>query len=323
MVEEFTVIDIFSGAGGFSRGFKEEGFKILLGLDNYPPAARTFRENFKESFFIEEDVKEIHSEDIINTIGCKPDVVIGGPPCEAFTRTNVRRERIPLNRLYKDPLGQLTLHFIRIVGDIKPKVFVMENVPGIIENGLALALRREFKRVGYSEIFFNILKAEDYGVPSHRKRVFISNIRIKPPKVRKRITVIEAIGDLPPPGTGEIPNHEYVSISRKKLRKIAKLRWGEALIHYQGAEGKIYRNYIRLHPFKIAPTVMGSSRFVHPFENRLLTVREQARLMSFPDDHVFYGSKDAQFNQVGEAVPVKLSQAIAQEVKKYLLGKFK
>ena len=315
---EYTVIDLFSGAGGFSRGFEQAGFKIVLGLDNFEPVANTFQENFPDAIVIVEDIKNVRSEDILAEIGDRPDVVIGGPPCEPFTRTNPRREPDPLDRLYKDPIGRLVLHFIRIVGDLKPKIFVMENVPGIMEGCLKEYLRKEFARVGYPKIYFNVLKAELYGTPSYRTRVFISNIKLKPKPTGRLISVIEAIGDLPDPRSiHDIPNHEYVPLSPRKLRRISKLRWGEALVRFRGAS-KIYGNLIRLHPFKPAPTVMGSSRFIHPFEDRLLTVREHARLMGFPDNHIFLGGREVQYNQVGEAVPVPLAKAIATYIRNWL-----
>ncbi|OYT62342.1 MAG: DNA (cytosine-5-)-methyltransferase [Thermofilum sp. ex4484_15] len=319
MKYRFKVVDLFCGAGGLSRGFKEVGFDIMLGLDNYPPAIKSFKENFPGAKVIEADIKEIRGEDILSEVG-EPDVVVGGPPCEAFTRTNPDRMRDPLDRLYVDPRGSLVLHFIRIIGELNPSVFIMENVPGILEGGLREALIKEFLRIGYREIHFNVLKAEDYLTPSHRTRVFISNIRIKPRPQGRRIKVIEAIGDLPEPDSiHDIPNHEPVPLSRRKKRKISRLRWGQALIHFKGAKGKTYVNLYRLHPYRLAPTIMGSSRFIHPFSDRIITVREQARLMGFPDDHIFKGGRDSQFEQVGEAVPVPLAKAIAMEVAKYLL----
>jgi DNA (cytosine-5)-methyltransferase 1 len=103
-------------------------------------------------------------------------------------------------------------------------------------------------------------------------------------------------------------------VSPRKVRGISRVAWGQALYTYRGSGG-VYRNFIKLHPNKPAPTVMGSVRFIHPYEDRLLTVREQARLMGFPDNHVFLGSRDSQFNQVGEAVPPPLARAIAEVVK--------
>ncbi|MEZ0345024.1 MAG: DNA cytosine methyltransferase [Infirmifilum sp.] len=313
----YRVIDLFCGAGGFSRGFKEEGFSIELGVESMEVVAKTYAANFPEAKVLPVDIKEVHSLDLAKIVE-KPDVIIGGPPCEAYTRANPRRREDPYERLYDDPLGSLVLHFIRIVGDFEPKVFVMENVPGIMDDGLDNVLRREFAEVGYSKIYFNILRAEEHGTPSHRTRVFVSNIPIEPPK-QEKVVVIQALEGLPPPDEYyNIPNHEVVPLGPHRLKRIARLRWGEPLVRYRGYKGRILGNIVRLHPYRVAPTVMGSSRFVHPFENRLLTVREQARLMGFPDYHVFLGGRDLQFNQVGEAVPVPLARAIAREVKKYL-----
>jgi len=316
---EAAFIDLFAGGGGFTRGFVRAGFRPLLAVENFPPAVETYRRNFPEAVVIARDIQEVHSAEILRVLGSRrPEVVIGGPPCEAYTRANPERKRDPLDRLYVDPRGRLVLHFIRIVGDLQPEIFVMENVPGIMDGGLDEVIREEFARVGYGKIYFNILYAEDYGTPSHRVRVFISNVRLKPRKTR-HLRVIDAIGDLPPPDPYYgIPNHEYVPMSRRKRQRISKLRWGEALIHYRGYGGRVLGNYVRLHPYRLAPTVMGSARFVHPFENRVLTVREQARLMGFPDAHVFLGGRDPQFNQVGEAVPPPLARAIAEYIRKLL-----
>jgi len=312
---KYVLFDLFCGAGGFSLGFYlTNRFKHVLAIDNYPPAAKTYKQNFPNTIVITEDIKDINSDIIFDLVDKDIDVVIGSPPCEPFTGANPRRERNPLNRLYKDPIGRLTLHFIRLVGILKPRVFIMENVPAIMDNGLKTALMKEFRIAGYKKIYFNILHAEDYGTPSHRVRVFISNVEIKPQRTRKRVVVAEALSGLPEPGTSYPPNHYVPSMPRKKLRRISRLKWGEALIYYEGARGRRLPNLIRLHPYRIAPTVLGSSRFIHPFEDRFLTVREQARLMGFPDTFVFLGGRDEQYNMVGEAVPVPLSKAIALSV---------
>lgn len=291
-------------------------FKHLLAIDNMSAAARTYKTNFPEALVLVEDIKDVTGKLIVDLVGSDVDVVIGSPPCEPFTGSNPRREKNPLDRLYKDPMGQLTLHFIRVLSDIKPRVFVMENVPAIMDNGLEGALRREFRQAGYKHVYFNVLRAEDYGTPSHRLRVFISNVKLTPPRVRRIITVKEALEGLPPEG-GHLPNHEIPPLSRRKLKRIARLKWGQALVYYEGAKKRL-PNLIRLDPNKIAPTVLGSSRFIHPFYDRFLTVREQARLMGFPDNFVFLGGRDEQYNQVGEAVPVPLAKAIAEELIKKL-----
>ncbi len=308
-----VVVDLFAGAGGFSRGFELEDFEVAVAVENFKPVAETYKTNFPETEVIVRDVKLVSGGEIERICG-DVDVLIGSPPCEPFTSANAKRFPKPEDRLYVDKRGQLTLHFVRLVKELKPKVFVMENVPKILE--LKDALIREFRKAGY-DVHFNILRAENYGNPSRRARVFVSNVKIEPEPEGKRKRVIDAIGDLPEPD-GSIPNHEVLlKIPKGKLDRIRRLRWGESLIRFEGA-GKICTNVTRLHPYRFAPTVMGNSRFVHPFQDRFLTVREHARLMGFPDYHVFLGGKNVQYDMVGEAVPVPLSRAIAREIKKYI-----
>ncbi len=312
IIKNVRVLDLFAGAGGFGIGFRQAGFQIVGAVEAWKYPAETYRRNFPETKVWERDIKTLDATDVEREIG-KPDIIIGGPPCEAYTVANAKREKDPLNRLYKDPRGRLTLHYIRFIGDLQPETFVMENVLGIIEGDLKEALRYEFGRVGY-EVKFNVLEASRFGVPSTRTRVFISPIRIRP-KTEKKVTVWEAIGDLPDPREPHsIPNHDYKALPRRVERVVHKLRWGRAPVYFRGAK-RVHQNYIRLHPNRVAPTVMGSSRFIHPFSDRLLTVRENARLMSFPDNHVFYGPIEQQYNQAGEAVPPKLAFKIAEVVR--------
>ncbi len=319
MKQRYVLLDLFSGGGGYARGFVETGrYRLIMGVDNFPPAAKTYKTNFPEAFFIADDVKDIDLPVIREFTGYgrgEIDVIIASPPCEPFTGANPKRRRDPLDRLYSDPAGQLFLHAIRIIGETQPRAFVIENVPGVLEPPIRRAIARELARVGYKSIHFNVLRAEEHGTPSRRTRVFVSNYKIRPPKKTGPI-VGEALRGLPPAGSPYPPNHEYPpEVSRRHRRRVHSLRWGEALIMFQGARRRL-PNLIRLDPRRPAPTVMGSSRFIHPYEDRLLTVREQARLMGFPDYHIFLGGRDAQYDMVGEAVPPPLAFAIA----KYLAG---
>ena len=307
-----TIVDLFSGAGGFSLGFKKLYLKITLAIDIDHAAVRTYSTNFPETIVIEEDIRNITRKDIEYFVGKKVDIVIGSPPCEPYTGANPLRMKEPLDRLYLDQEGQLTLEYIRLIDELRPKVFVMENVPSIVgTEDLRSAIEYEFKKIGY-KVFFNFLKAEDYGNPSRRTRVFISNIELSPAKTGKKKTVLEAISDLQ--GRYDVPNNEVQELSENKIKEIAKLNFDDYLTMFRGSSGKNIPLYIRLNPYDLAPTVLGNSRFIHPFENRFLTVREQARLMSYPDDHIFLGGRDEQYNQVGESVPVVLSTAIAREI---------
>ena len=320
MKPSYRMIDLFSGAGGFARGFEEAGFKGLLAVENNPPVSKTYKENFPHTIVLSEDIKRVSIEEIRDLLGDDADLldaVIASPPCEPFTGANPKRQKHPIDRLYRDPAGQLFLHAIRIIGELKPKVFFIENVKGIMAREIVEAIKRELGRYGYRTVHFNVLKAEDHGVPSRRTRVFVSNMKIELEKERK-ISVREALEGLPPPGSPYPPNHEYTTISPRKLKRIRGLKWGKSLIKYTGAGGRKLPNMIRLNPREPAPTVLGSSQFIHPYEDRLLTVREQARLMGFPDYHVFLGSRDIQYNQVGEAVPPPLSYRIALNAVKAL-----
>jgi len=311
------VIDLFCGAGGFSLGFKLAGFEISLAVDRDLDVVTTYKANFVNTDVMITDLSRTHSSDL-KIIYDKIDVIIASPPCEAYTLVNKNIMPDPLDRLYTDIRGRLMLDTIRLIGDLKPDIFVIENVPGILIKPIPEYIKRELNRVGYEKIYFNLLNAADYGTPSFRRRVFISNIKIKPRK-RRRITVEEALTGLPDPKyPNNLPNHVYIKLPKRYQRKIYRLRWNQALDYYRGWGFKEYKQYIRLHPNKIAPTIMGRSRFIHPFEDRIITVREEARLMGYPDKYVFYGGIDKQFNQVGESVPPPLSYAIA----KFILEKY-
>ncbi|MGC9209736.1 MAG: DNA cytosine methyltransferase [Acidilobus sp.] len=321
MRQTFLVADLFSGAGGFSRGFELAGFKVAVAVENDPPVAKTYKANFPHAYVIADDIKDVTERTIREVSGLGRgdfDVVIASPPCEPFTPTNRNRMRDPIDRILTDPVGQLYLHAIRLISELKPKYFLIENVSGVIEGPIRKVIEHELTKAGYDEVYFNVLRSERYGVASERVRVFVSNIPLRPPEKRP-LTVMEALEGLPEPGAPWPPNHDAPEgLSRKLARKLPKLRWGRALVRFEGADNRVFRNYIRLSPDRPAPTVMGSSRFIHPFEDRLLTVREQARLMGFPDYHIFLGGKDSQYNMVGEAVPVPLAKALAEIVMRRL-----
>ena len=308
-------IDLFCGAGGFSLGFLQVGFKVLLAIDVDPIVLKTYELNNPEVQTLNEDIRYLHSEKILKLIGEKPDMVLSSPPCEGYTVANRYRQKDPFMRLYEDRSGQLVLHAIRIIGDLQPRFFVMENVPQLLDGELKDALRYEFKRVGFSKIHFNVFHAEDHGTPSKRSRLFISNEKIKIEKTSHEndLKLREVLSDLPAPDfIHDLPNHELTQISQKREKKIRRLRRGNSLVHYRSAKNKMNTNWKKLQGNTICPTIIGHSRYVHATEKRLLTVREHARLMGYPDNYEFYGGASSQYNQIGESVPVPLSNAIAR-----------
>jgi DNA (cytosine-5)-methyltransferase 1 len=315
----FSVVDLFAGGGGFGYGFKKEGFEISAAVEINTAAALTYQRNINPKQLFNTDIRTLSGREFENQ---NPDVVIGGPPCEAYTPVSLNRMDYPTDRLYVDPRGRLTLDYIRLVAHLQPKVFVMENVLQITEGQLKYALIEEFKWAGYERIYFNVLRSENYGSPSERTRVFVSNISFKDWlerfRVSKKTTVWEAIGDLlKPDWAHDIDNHSWVDIPKKFKKRWEKLRFGQAALFF-GRGKQTFKDYTKLHPDKIAPTVKGSGRFLHPYQPRLLSVREQARLMTYPDDFVFEGGLNEQYNQVGESVQPLISNLIAKAVKEFL-----
>jgi len=302
-----TVLDLFCGGGGFSLGFRQAGFEVRRAVENFRPKCETYRANFPDV--------ELTCRDIQDVVVKPPfDVVVGGPPCEPFTPANTERAARPLDRLLKDKIGRLVLQFVRINGDVRPKVFVMENVVQVAEGPLEPELRRFFAEWGFPKIFLNELRAEDAGTPSHRLRLFVSNVRLELPERRKPPPVMDVLKGLPPPGAGNVPNHDASPLTGDKRSRITRLAPGESLYQYRSATGKTHDNWLRLRKDEPAPTVLGNARFVHPTEPRLLTVREHARLMGYPDDYVFKGGRDQQYDAVGESVPPPLARAIAAQL---------
>jgi DNA (cytosine-5)-methyltransferase 1 len=317
---EKTVLDLFCGAGGFAAGFQIiGGYNIIAAIDSGYEVSLTYKHNFPNVTLLNADIHELHSEDILEKIKIVPDVIIASPPCEPYTSANTHRQKDPLTRLYDDEVGGLVLDTIRIIGDIHPDLFVVENVPELMSGELKWALQREFQRVGYDDIYFNVLLAEDYGCPSTRTRLFISNIRLEPIRLKNQLTVQKVLNLPEPTAFHDFVNHQYYPIiSPKKEKKIHNLKPGCAMVYYRAASQKTYTNWVRLDPYELAPTVIGHSRFIHPFEDRVLSVRENARLMGFPDNFHFLGGIDAQYDMVGEAVPPPLSTAIAKYCLKWL-----
>jgi len=308
------VVDLFCGCGGYSLGFIQAGCKILLAVDIDPDTLRTYNQNNPGIPIFNTDIRDLHAQDILNKIKTKPDIIIASPPCESYTNANRYRKKDPFMRLYDDPMGQLVLHTIRIIGDLEPRVFVIENVPQVAVGVLKECLVHEFERVGISPVYFNKFQAQNYGTPSKRARLFISNVKIRMKKQSRErdLKLLDIIGDLPPPESiHDYKNHELTQISKKREKKIQRLRRGSSLIHYRSARNKMNTNWKRLQGNQVCPTIIGHSRYIHPTEKRLLTVREHARLMGYPDDFEFFGGPSNQYNQIGESVPVPLSNAIA------------
>jgi DNA (cytosine-5)-methyltransferase 1 len=314
------ILDLFCGAGGFFYGFKFHVDDIHLAIDIDYSSLETYKLNFPDSIVWQTDIHDLHSIQIDEVLNGSPDVIIASPPCEEFSKANPDSIRSAAERVYGKGSAKLVLDAIRIIGDLSPRVFVIENVAALLNAGGREIVRKEFKHVGIDDVYINMIRAHQHGNPSRRLRVFLSNIKLNLPR-KTPLTVMEAIGDLPRLGLNQIlkpeidiPNHIDYPITEEKIRAISRTRWGQGAKRFRVSKNRSLPNWVRLFPNQLATSINGLSRYIHPYENRLLTVREHARLMSYPDSFVFIGFSDSQYNQVGESVPPLVSQLIAQEV---------
>lgn len=318
-------IDLFSGAGGFSLGFDNVGFQNVFSIDIEPSFCETYKYNFSNHQLIEKDICELSDDEIKYLKEFKEiDVVIGGPPCQGFSIAgNIGRKFVddPRNRLFKE--------FVRVVKVIKPKFFVMENVARLYNHNKGETRKeiiKDFEKIGY-KVDCKILNSADYGVPQIRKRVIfigsLTNQKIEfPPKeVEKYVSVKEALSKYPKLESGQessIPNHIAMSHSLQMLDKMSYVSDGgdrnEIPVKIRPKSGDV-RKYIKYASDKPSVCVTGDMRKIFHYEqNRALTVRELAKLQSFPDNFIFKGNRISQQQQVGNSVPPKMAEAIAKVI---------
>lgn len=311
-----NVIDLFSGAGGLSTGFRMAGFNVILGIDNIPIFCETFEKNDHKS--ICKDIRKVSIEEIKREIGNKKvDVVVGGPPCQGFSMAG-RRDS-------KDPRNSLFMEFVRIVEELKPKFFVMENVLGILtmkttENKFVKdIIFSEFKRIGY-DVKAQKLLASDYGVPQKRRRVIFigtktgKKITFPQPTHSKENWVPVSKVLLPKENVDKIFFHGPKMIEgffrRLENNKKKGCGWGAQFLRLNEPSFTISARYWK----DGADALVKYSNK----EIRMLTPEECASIQTFPKDYIWCGSKREIYTQIGNAVPCLLGKAIAEEIKKSL-----
>ena len=327
MAKKLKYIDLFCGSGGFSLGFDNKGFENIFSIDIEPSFCETYRYNFPNHTLILKDISKLSNDEILKLIGSnKIDVVIGGPPCQGFSMAgNIGRKFIddPRNKLYRE--------FIRVVKVIGPRFFVMENVARLYTHSKGLIRKQiisDFNEIGYN-LECKVVNTIDYGVPQIRNRVLFIGTKLNteilfPKKIDKKpLTVEEAIGSYPPLKSGEdsdFPNHSAMNHSEQMLKKMSFVKEGgdrnQIPVKFRPTSGDI-RKYIRYHRKEPSVCITGDMRKIFHYEqNRALTVRELAKLQTYPDTFIFKGSKISQQQQVGNSVPPKLAESIAEVIKK-------
>ncbi|MBG76876.1 MAG: Modification methylase HaeIII [Alphaproteobacteria bacterium MarineAlpha5_Bin12] len=326
-----TFISLFSGAGGFKIGFEQAGFKCIASSDFDKDSQKTHELNWPTTPFILKDIATLLPSELLNkTKGKKPDVIIGGPPCQGFSQMGDKHGSDPRNMLFSS--------YVNIVRELKPKCFVFENVKGLstLHKGEFLKkLSVDFAKCGY-DIYFKILDASGYGVPQKRERVILVGTRtgrkFDYPKPRKsKIGSLKpiknvglAIKNLISKGI-EFPNHIPLEHSERVIQRYKLIPEGGKLPPPEKMPKEIRRKnfgstYVRLKNSEPSVTLVpGNNAFpIHPTLHRSLTPREAARLQTFPDSHIFAGTRRKQCILVGNAVAPLLAANIAVEIKKHL-----
>lgn len=368
------VVDLFCGAGGLSEGLRQAGFDPRVAIDFDPNAIATYKANHPETETILGNVEHVTGEQIKRLARSNDiDLIAGGPSCQGFSTHGKRIQDDPRNFLFK--------HFVRLVDEVRPKMFLMENVRGMLtysKGYFKKQIEAAFEEIGYRTRFAQVCAA-DYGVPQMRHRVLfigtrIDDIELSFPKpthgdeemgLKPYVTVEEALSDLPlMNGDFKAESRSYLSGPQNDYQRYARRGAGKTLTMHisnrlseqaqaiadvvqqgQGlravppealpdrfkkmrtiGNGALRKDcttlYYRLSPAKPSYTItcyyrnVASGPFLHPWEDRSLSHREAARLMSFPDSYKFMGSNFTR--QIGNAVPVLMAKAIGSELIKSL-----
>lgn len=352
MYRNLGVIDLFSGCGGSALGFNQAGFPIKVAVDIDKNASESFKVNFPDCAVLPTDITYISGKELLKAGGFKNGkevILIACPPCQGFS--NARRNSQRLN----DPRNKLIYEFLRIVEEIKPMSFVLENVPGLatgIGKPLFLQILQRLHELGYQTVY-DVVNTADYGVPQRRRRLVLmgtnnKNIRLSfpprtnvDPSVSEELpawnTVREAIKDLPPISAGERhPEdilHASASLAEINLKRIKvtphdggdRTSWPEELILDCHKTTKGHKDvYGRMQWDYPSPTMTGGcamiskGRFGHPEQDRAISLREAARLQTFPDSFIFTGNFGQIAEQIGNAVPPLLAKRVADALVKSL-----
>lgn len=332
-----NAIDLFSGAGGLHIGFENAGFNICLCIDNDNLVERTHKRNFPHIPMINHDIREIGIDTIASYLeGNSLDVIIGGPPCQGFSTIGKRVSSDPEKRAQFDPRNELVLTYANIIRNLRPKFIVMENVKGIrtLQGGAYLRnVMQQLHDAGYAAEY-KLINMADYGVPEIRERVIILGNRIGMPVVFPAIdhsdnpadglpqweNCWEAIKDLESLGDTPEFNHVALKHTDKIIERYKLIPEGGRLPEdelppelYRRNFGNTYKRLCRTRP--ALTMVPGNDAFpIHPTLHRSLTVREAARIQTFPDSMIFEGNRRQQGHQVGNAVPPLFSYKLAKHI---------
>lgn len=333
-------IDLFSGCGGLSVGLKNAGINVIAAIDVDPLASKTYRANHSEVHFIEKDIREVSGVELIQKLGIavgELDILAGCPPCQGFSTLRTKNS----GKAVKDLRNSLVLEFLRFVEEIKPKTVMLENVPGLENDYRFARFVKRLGEMGYKSSI-GVLDVSKYGVPQRRRRlIFMAAFKGKPllaqPLSGKRKTVKSAISKLKPPGGSGDILHDLEKKHTEKVMRLIKL------IPKNGGSRSSLPEEMRLECHKkcdgfkdvygrmkwedVAPTITSGctnpskGRFLHPDQDRAITLREASILQGFPRWYKFpeIRNKGAIALMIGNALPPPFVAAHAKSLLETLL----
>ncbi len=337
------IIDLFCGIGGLSLGFEQSGFEVISAVDMWEDAVMTYnhnRQNKVAQAITVEDYNDLILPNILDNH--KITGIIGGPPCQGFSTVG--------RRVIDDPRNKMYLEFYKAVRLASPTFFLIENVKGMLTLNKGAFVKDLIERFGPNGLGYNItyqlINAADYGIPQNRYRVFYVGIKGKqfvfPEPYSYKLTAKDGISDLEGATSehyGSDPQNSYQKGLRGSLTKPFNQDYTEhsqqtISIISQVPDGgnirdlpsevwqvrKYNKAFERMGTFKPSNTIdTGHRNYFHYSEPRIPTVRESARLQSFPDDFEILGTRGSQYKQVGNAVPPMLAKLIADNIKSLIL----
>lgn len=344
--KKLTAIDIFSGAGGMSIGASMAGIDVVVAVEYDTHAAASFKANHPDTEVIDEDIRGVTLLDKYKN----PFILFGGPPCQGFSTSNtktrnIKNENNSLFYEYIRQIKELTPEWFVFEN--------VEGITSFDKGTVVSRLEKEFKKLGY-ETNWDVLTASDYGVPQNRNRFFMIGNRMGisftfPEKHNVKITVEEAIKDLPKLKNGDsfellnykkVKTNSYIQLMRGKSLKasqnyvsrnkeyvVERYKYIKPGQNWQAIPKELMTNYKdisnchsgiykRLDPNSPSVVIANyrKNMLIHPYENRGLSVREAARIQSFPDNFIFKGTLSFQQQQIGNAVPPLLAKAIFEQI---------
>ena len=340
MKNELYAIDLFSGCGGLSLGLKGAGFTVVAAVEIDRKAQETYRLNHPNVCLYAEDIRKLDPVQMLQEAGLKVgelDLLAGCPPCQGFSRLRTKNKVTSVS----DDRNDLVDDFLRFIEIMQPKTVMLENVPALAKDSRFMGMQKQLYALGYQTVV-NVLDAADYSVPQRRKRLIMLASRVHVPivadKARKRLTVRQALRGIAEPGQGKDKLHGLGENRSQKVRDLI------ALIPKDGGSRRDLPSKFQLDCHKrsdgfrdvygrlawddVAPTITSGchnpskGRFLHPGQNRTISLREAAVLQGFPRSYKFdvTHGKESIALMIGNALPPPFITAHANALRVGLLG---